>query len=65
MSRKARFRAALGLARMTATDFAAMNLVTPGHLSHVLSGKRDSAKLDAAIDSFISRYLPAQKEGAA
>lgn len=57
MSRKARFRAALGLASMTANEWAAEHDVTPGHLSHVVSGNRDSDKLIAQIDAFIAKHL--------
>lgn len=60
MSRKARFRAALGLARMNASEWAAEHDVTPGHLSHVLSGNRESAKLVEIIDAFIAKQLGEQ-----
>lgn len=61
MSRKARFRAALGLARVpSAAAWARENDVTPGHLSQVLDGKRESLKLVARIDAFIAKHLPEQ-----
>lgn len=58
MSRKARFRAALGLARVaSASEWARQHKVTPGHLSQVLDGKRESQRLTASIDAFISEHL--------
>lgn len=63
--RKQRFQAALALAGMTQADFAEKQDIDPGHLSKVLSGDRTSGKLVSKVESFISRYLPAQKEGAA
>lgn len=61
MSRKARFRAALGLARMpSAAEWARQHGVTPGHLSQVLDGKRESQKLTGKIEAFIAKYLGGQ-----
>lgn len=57
MSRKARFRAALALARMTETSWATEHNITRQHLYHVLKGERDSATLNAKIDAFIARQL--------
>ena len=56
-TRKARFRAALALARLTAEEWAEQNDVTPGHLSHVLAGKRESASLCEKIDAFARKFL--------
>lgn len=56
-SRKARFRAALALARMTAEEWAEANDVTAGHLSQVLAGKRESLTLCERIDAFARKYL--------
>lgn len=57
MSRKARFRASLGLARMTQEEWAARHGVKGGHLSQVINGKRVSARLVAQIDVFIRQQL--------
>lgn len=56
-SRKSRFRAALALADMTAEQWAEVNDVTPGHLSHVLAEKRESVTLCEKIDEFTQKYL--------
>lgn len=62
MSRKARFRAALGLARYdSAAAWAREQGLTPGHLSQVLDGKRESRKLTAQIESFIAKHLGVEK----
>jgi transcriptional regulator with XRE-family HTH domain len=54
--RKRRFRAALAMAGLTAAEFAESVEVTPTHLSFVLSGKRNSARVAEAIDQFIKRH---------
>lgn len=56
-SRKARFRAALALAGITAEEWAEQHGVTPGHLSRVLTGKRDSKGLLDKIDQFTRVHL--------
>lgn len=57
MSRKARFRAAVALARITAKDWCAEQDITEGHLYQVLRGDRPSPPLIAKIDAFIARQL--------
>lgn len=54
--RKAEFRAALALNRETASAWAASHNVKPGHLSQVLNGIRESARLDAEIDAYIADF---------
>ena len=58
LTRKARFRAALALAGLTAEQWAEQNDVTPSHLSHVLTGKRESRSLTDKIDAFTKEHLP-------
>jgi hypothetical protein len=57
--RKSRFRAALALAEKTAAQWAAENDITPGHLSQVLSGKKESRSLLEKVEAFTSRYIKA------
>lgn len=57
MSRQARFRAALALARITAEAWATEQGVTGGHLSKVVNGERESASLLAKVDAFIAKQL--------
>jgi predicted transcriptional regulator len=52
--RRARFKSALALARMTAKQWAEENGVTETHLYAVLKGDRESAKLLAKIDACIA-----------
>jgi hypothetical protein len=56
-SRKARFRAALALAGLTARQWADREGITAGHLSQVLDGKRESAALCGKVDAFTAKYL--------
>lgn len=56
-SRKKRFRAALALAGTTAEAWAIENGVTAGHLSQVLSGKRDSRSLLEKVDAFTRKHV--------
>ena len=56
--RKSAFRAALALAGTNQRKWAEDEGITPGHLSLVLMGKRESESLTAKIDAFIARYLP-------
>lgn len=55
--RKARFRAALGLARMTARSWATAEDTDPAYVSRVLSGKVVSQPMVARIDAFIAKHL--------
>lgn len=59
--RKARvareFRAALRLAQLTAEAWAVSEGVTAGHLSQVLSGKRESRALTEKIEAFTKKHL--------
>lgn len=64
-TRRKRFLAALALEGMDQRDFAAVAGVSAGHLSLVLSGKRESGSLVDKIDAFTERTLPQQKIGAA
>lgn len=57
ISRKKLFRAALGIAGMTARQWAELNGVTDGHVSHVLAGDRESASLTEKMDEFIDKHL--------
>lgn len=52
-SRKARFKAALALAGITQTEWAAQHGVTAGHLGNTLRG-RESKSLEEKIDAFIA-----------
>lgn len=56
--RKQQLKAALALAGITLTQFAADNGVTYSHLYAVLNGERESQKLTAAIDAFVARHAP-------
>lgn len=56
-SRKARFRAALALAGLTQESWAEREGVTPGHLSQVLAGKRESRTLMEKIEGFTRVHL--------
>lgn len=56
-TRKARFRAALALARMTARQWTERESVTETHLYAVLKGDRESNKLITKVDAFIAQYL--------
>lgn len=56
-TRKPLFRAALAIAGLTAEQWAAMEGVTAGHVSQVLSGKRESRTLTDKIDAFVRTHL--------
>lgn len=65
-ARKRQFRAALGLAGLTADKWAAERGITGGHLSRVLSGKYSSARKEpspvadrilAQVDEFSQKTL--------
>lgn len=55
--RRAEFRAALALNGETASSWAVNRAgVQPGHLSLVLSGVRESARLTRQIDAYIAEF---------
>lgn len=54
--RRRRFRAALAACEMTETAWAKSNGISQGHLSQVLSGKRESPPLEAKIEQFALEY---------
>ena len=56
-SRKQLFRAALAIASLTAEQWADKEGVTAGHVSQVLSGKRESLTLNDKIDAFVREHL--------
>lgn len=55
--RNRQFRAALALAGITQQEWAAQQGLTPGHVSRVLSGERESSRLMDKIDDFIVLHL--------
>jgi hypothetical protein len=57
MSRHARFRAAVALARITAKDWCAEQGFTEGHLYQVLRGDRESPPTLRRVDAFIAKQL--------
>jgi hypothetical protein len=57
-SRKARFRAALALAGISAASWAETAGITSAHLSLVLAGKRESRSLVQKIEAFTAKHLP-------
>lgn len=56
-TRKARFRAALALAGLTAEQWAEREGITASHLSRVLAGERDSSRLLEKVDAFTEKHL--------
>lgn len=54
--RQAEFRAALALNRENSADWARRHGVHPSHLSMVLNGARESGRLDAAVDAYITDF---------
>jgi hypothetical protein len=63
-SRSIAFRAAIAYARAhdprySVLAFAREHDVTPGHLYKVLSGERQSPPLEAKVDAFIEKHVPA------
>lgn len=54
--RKAGFKAALVMARMTAGEWAVANEITPTYLSHFLSGRYESKRLDDKIAAFVAKH---------
>lgn len=63
--RKARFRAALVLAGLTAREWCDNQAIGYPHLFRVLNGERESQSLDEKVDSFIDQYLPPSSTPAA
>lgn len=57
MSRKARFRASLALARLTVQDWCGLQGFTSGHLYQVLRGDRISPDTLKKVDAFIAEQL--------
>lgn len=57
MSRKARFRAAVALARITAREWCEEQGISQSHLYQVLRGTRTSPPLTKKIDTFIAKQL--------
>jgi inosine/xanthosine triphosphate pyrophosphatase family protein len=57
MSRKARFRAAIALARTTAREWCSEQGFTEGHLYQVLRGDRVSPDTMRKVDTFIAAQL--------
>lgn len=55
--RKARFRAALAIARLTAHEWAEAEETDPAYLSRVLAGKVVSRPMVGRIDAFIAKHL--------
>lgn len=58
-TRKARFRAALALAGITAKEWAEQYGCSENHLYLFLAGRRDSAPLTEKMEAFIDKYLSA------
>lgn len=63
--RKARFRAALAMARLTAAKWGTRNKVDPAYLSRFLAGKTVSQPLTDKIEAFIAEHLRAVTEDVA
>lgn len=64
-NRKARFKAALALAGVTAQEWAAQNKVTRQHLGAVLREDRPSGVLIEKVDAFIREVEQKAMAGAA
>lgn len=60
MSRKARFRASVALARITAKAWCEEQGFTEGHLYQVLRGDRISPDTLKKVDAFIAKQLGEQ-----
>ena len=56
-SRKQLFRAALAIAGQTVVQWAASEGLTPEHVSLVLNGRRESARLLDKIDAFVREKM--------
>lgn len=59
VARKARFKAALAYARMTAKGWCESQGITQTQLYAVLNGERESARLIGEIDAFIDKHKAA------
>lgn len=57
-TRKARFRAALALAGITAKEWCQQQGYSENHMYLFLAGRRDSLTLTQKMDAFIERHLP-------
>jgi len=55
--RKARFLAALRIANLTMSEWAASEGTTQGYVSNLLSGRRVSDVLNKKIDAFTAKHL--------
>lgn len=58
-TRKARFLAALRIAGMTMSEWAAGHGVTQGYVSNLLAGHRTHEELNKKIDAFTQKTLKA------
>lgn len=58
-TRKARFRAALALAGMTAKEWCEQEGYSENHVYLYFAGRRDSMTLTRKMDAFIEQHLPA------
>jgi hypothetical protein len=63
-TRKARFEAALKLAGSTMRAFAEEHEISPAHLHYVITGVRESERVNALIDQYIAKYLSAAHSAA-
>lgn len=59
-SRKALFKAALAITGTTLNQWAESHEITPGHLSHVLAGRKESMSLSEKIDAYIKQHMGRQ-----
>jgi hypothetical protein len=56
-TRKARFRAALSLAGLTASAWAEREQITESYLSMILAGHRQNADVEQKIAAFTEKHL--------
>lgn len=56
-TRKARFRAALAMAGLTASAWASQEKVTESYLSMILNGQRTNPDVEQKIAAFTERHL--------
>lgn len=57
VGRKARFRAALAMAGLTASAWADREGITESYLSMILSGQRTNADVEGRIVEFTAKHL--------
>jgi hypothetical protein len=57
--RKKEFMAALALLGETQAEWAIRHGITPGHLSHILCGRRESGRVDGLMDAYINEFRAA------